>query len=67
MEDQIQSLERYKTELEDKMALPDNYSDFEKLHSLTEALDTTNRELEELHRNWEELFITLDELGEEDL
>jgi ATP-binding cassette subfamily F protein 3 len=66
VEDRIQSLEVHKSELEDKMTLPDNYSDFEKLHTLTEALDNTNRELDELHRKWEELFINLDKLGEED-
>jgi len=67
LEERIHLLERQKAELEGQMALPANYSDFEKLHSLTEDLENTNRELEELHRNWEDLYVRLDDLGTDEL
>jgi ATP-binding cassette subfamily F protein 3 len=62
VEEQIEVLEKKKEEVENEMTVPSNYSDYEKLDSLTASMDQIDRELEELHEKWEVLFITLDKL-----
>jgi ATP-binding cassette, subfamily F, member 3 len=62
VEERIHVLESDKQNLEDQLAMPANYSDFEKLNTFTTLLERINRELEQLHGDWEELVVSLDQL-----
>ncbi len=67
LEKEINDQETRKTEVEELMAKPENYSDFEKLQSLTEQLQDIKNNLTDLHSRWEESFVALDELDVEDI
>jgi len=63
VEEIIHLLEKKKKEIENKMLLPEYYSNFEKLHILASELEEINEKLNELHENWEKLYVILDNLG----
>jgi ATP-binding cassette subfamily F protein 3 len=67
VEERIHSLEKQKEGLENEMAIPANYADYEKLHALTMDMEKIIREIESLHENWEELVMALDDLSQNDL
>jgi ATP-binding cassette, subfamily F, member 3 len=62
VEERIHALESEKKDIENQMAIPANYSDFDKLNALTSSLERINKDLDRLHREWEGLVVTLDEM-----
>ncbi len=63
VEGKIEVLEKQKVDVENEMAIPNNYADYEKLNTLTAAMEKIDRDLKVLHEKWEELFLILDDLG----
>jgi ATP-binding cassette, subfamily F, member 3 len=63
IEEQITKLQAKKQSLEGDMALPDVYSNFEKLRKVQEELANVNKELTSANSKWEELAIAIDDLG----
>jgi ATP-binding cassette subfamily F protein 3 len=63
IEEQITKLQAKKQSLEGDMALPDIYSNFEKLRKVQEELVHINKELTAANSKWEELAIAIDDLG----
>ncbi len=60
LEEKVESLEVQKKEMEDEMAKPEVYSDFEKLKLAQEKFNDVNTLLEEATKNWEKLIEQID-------
>jgi len=58
----ISKLEEKKESIEQKMLIPEIYSDFEKLNNFTEKLEEINNELDTYHQKWEDLFQEIEDL-----
>jgi ATP-binding cassette, subfamily F, member 3 len=63
VETKIESLEKDKTDLENEMAKPEVYGDFNKLKVEQEKFNTVNTDLERSTKRWEELMEEIDGLG----
>jgi len=55
LEEKIESLEAQKKQIEDEMAKPEVYGDFESLSQAQEKFNMVNTSLEQVTRRWEEL------------
>jgi ATP-binding cassette subfamily F protein 3 len=62
-EERIEKLEWEKQQLENEMSKSEVYSDFEKLKSVQEKFDTTQKGLDQATRQWETIIESLDQLG----
>lgn len=62
IEERIEGLQKDKTALEREMALPEIYSDFEKLNLVQEKFNNVNRGLKEANSRWDELATAIDQL-----
>ena len=60
LEEKIEGLETEKKQIEDEMARPDVYGDFEKLKLAQEKFNAVNSSLEEATKRWEEMVIEID-------
>ena len=59
-EQAIAALEQESEDLQAEMALPENCTDTDRLRTLTERLDTVQRELESLYEEWDVLAAAVD-------
>jgi ATP-binding cassette subfamily F protein 3 len=60
LEEKIETLETQKKQIEDEMAKPEVYSDFEKLKLAQEKFNDVNTLVEEATKNWEKLIEQID-------
>jgi ATP-binding cassette subfamily F protein 3 len=63
VEEEIGSLEHKKTTLENEMAKPDVFGDFQKLQEVQATFDAVDRELKSANEKWEALALEIDELS----
>jgi len=63
VEAKIETLEQQKSKLEEEMAKPEIYSDFEKLRDLQNDFKMNNTALEQANNEWENLATKIDALG----
>ncbi len=59
-EEAIAALEQESEDLQAEMALPENCTDTERLRTLTQRLDTVQKELESLYEEWDVLAAAVD-------
>lgn len=64
VETKIEALEKDKTALENEMAKPEVYGDFEKLKVTQEKFNTVNTALEQATKRWEELLEEIDAVSQ---
>jgi ATP-binding cassette subfamily F protein 3 len=62
-EEKIEKLEKEKKQVEEEMAKPDVYGNFEKLKSAQEKFNSVNSSLETATKNWEKLIEEIDQLS----
>ncbi len=62
VEEVIQKLELEKKKIEDEMAKPEVYSNFEKLNEIQQKFDTLNTTLQGENSKWEKIMLELDAL-----
>ncbi len=62
VEEVIQKLEADKKKIEDEMAKPEVYSNFEKLNEIQQKFDTLHATLQEENSRWENIMLELDAL-----
>lgn len=62
LELEITLLEKKKEELTRKMSLPEYSSDFQKLDDLTKDMKTINSNLQRYHHDWENLYLSIEEM-----
>lgn len=65
LEDKIEKKENAKATLEEEMAKPEVFSDFELLAKKTQELEKINTEIETFHKEWEGLHLQLEEIENE--
>jgi ATP-binding cassette subfamily F protein 3 len=63
VEDQIESLQTSRTSLENEMAKPEVYSDFEKLKKIQDDFDKVRRDLDDANARWETIATAIDQLS----
>jgi ATP-binding cassette subfamily F protein 3 len=63
VEEQIQSLQHKKSNIETEMAKPEVYSDFEKLQVIQKEFAALHQQLESANTKWEEIAMAIDELS----
>jgi ATP-binding cassette subfamily F protein 3 len=63
VEEQIQSLQHKKSNIETEMAKPEVYSDFEKLQIIQKEFAALHQQLESANTKWEEIAMAIDELS----
>ncbi|MBL7858336.1 MAG: ABC-F family ATP-binding cassette domain-containing protein [Cyclobacteriaceae bacterium] len=63
VEEQLEKLEIQKKQVEEKMAAPEIYSDFEKLHSIQQEFKAVEVMLSDATSKWEQLATSIDELA----
>ncbi len=63
VEGKIELLESEKTALENEMAKPEVYSDFEKLKQAQSSFTKTTSDLEAITKRWEEILTEIDQLN----
>lgn len=62
IESEISDLEKEKLSLESQMSNTEIYSDFDKLNEINQSLDSVNGKLKEMHANWENIAVEIDQL-----
>jgi ATP-binding cassette, subfamily F, member 3 len=63
IEEKIETLEKQKLQIENEMASPEVYEDYQKLSEAQQKFNTVASSLEETTRQWEDLAIEIDALG----
>jgi ATP-binding cassette subfamily F protein 3 len=61
LESRIAELEKTKINLEDEMAKPEVFADFQRLEEATVRFEKVEKELSQLQGQWEELFLLMEE------
>jgi ATP-binding cassette subfamily F protein 3 len=63
IEVQIETAQAEKVRLEAQMALPENFTDFEKLNNIQSQFNVVNQQLDEANERWEALATSIDALA----
>ena len=63
IEEEIESLERKRTELEEEMATPEVFGNFDKLQQKQQSFDGLEKELNKANEKWNQIATAIDEIN----